>query len=162
MKLQILLADKGTQNPHAGTLNLLNVGWHQTSIAPGPPGMAITPPHAVAIFWEVDPQYCNKPIELVVSLVTEDGNPVELPGPAGPQPMELHQQITVVTPAGMPMGTPGVGNMILEIQPGLPLQPGGYEWRVSLAGQHEDGWSASFRVAHGPPQQGYFGVPPTT
>ena len=33
MKVHVLLADKGTNNPQAGTLNLLNAGWGVTQVA---------------------------------------------------------------------------------------------------------------------------------
>lgn len=133
MKVNVLLADKGTQSPQ-GTLNLLNVGWTQTPLQPSGlvgPGLPVllTPPHAVAVFYEVEPKHCNHPIDLIVELVTEDGQAVSVPGPAGPQPMILTQPITVATPGGFPAGTPGIANAILEIFPGLPLEPGGYEWR---------------------------------
>ena len=158
MKVQILLADKGTQNPQAGTLNLLNVGWSQTGLSSPAPGVSITPAHAVAVFYEVEPHHCNHPIDLLLELVTQDGHEVQLPGPAGPQPMRVTQQITIPSPGGAPSGTPGSGNTLLEVQPGLPLSPGGYEWRVTLAGEHREEWSASFRVVAPPNSQPVFGT----
>lgn len=160
MKVNVLLADKGTSSPAHGTLNLLNAGWTQTQLTgspvPNAPGLSLTPPHAVAVFYEVEPAFCNKAIELVVELVTQDGETVQLPGPAGPQAMRLQQQITVETPGGVPIGTPGTGNRLIEIFPCLPLAPGIYEWRVSLAGQHQTDWHARFHVA-GPPGPPTFG-----
>ena len=38
MKVTVLLADKGTNNPQGGTLNLLNVGWTRTVLRPSPDG----------------------------------------------------------------------------------------------------------------------------
>lgn len=163
MKVQVLLADKGTPNLQQGTLNLLNVGWSQTGLRPaGPMGLLLTPPFAVAVFFEVDHHHCNHPIDLVLSLVTEDGTPVEVPGPAGPQQMRISQQITVSSPAGMPIGAPGVGNSLVEIVPGLPLAPGGYQWRATLAGEEGDDWNASFRVQLPPQAVAVFGGPPGT
>ncbi len=165
MRVQILLADKGTRNPGQGTLNLLNVGWSQTPLRPAPPmvpGGLITGPHAVAIFFEIEHQYCNHPIELVLSLLTEDGPTVQLPGPAGPQEMRIRQMVTVMSPGGVPIGTPGNGNAIVEIFPGLPLRPGGYRWNVTLAGKEGEDWFAPFRVV--PPPQGFppvLEVPPS-
>ena len=164
MKVSVLLADKGTPNPQAGTLNVLNLGWTQTVLRPvpvpamGPVGLVmqvqlLTPPHAVVAFFEVEHQHCNHPIELVLELVDQDGHPVAVPGPAAgqPQPMRISQIITVTSPAGVPIGAPGAGNTMLEIIPGLPLQPGVYSWRVELAGQTEEDWCARFYVQ--PPQQ---------
>lgn len=161
MKVLVILADKGSQNPQ-GTLNLLGAGWTQTSLLPAgnpaAPGMQLTPSQAVAIFYEVEPHRCNHPIELLIELWTQDGHVVELPGPAGPQPLRLQQNIVVATPGGVPTGSPGTGNTLLELIQGLPLAPGGYEWRVSLDGQHEAEWNATFFVV-APPQAPVFGAP---
>lgn len=160
MKVYVLLADKGTLNPQAGTLNLLNAGWSQTPLLQNPiiPGGAGTPPMAVAVFFEVDHSDCNHPIELVLELRTEDGHPVVMPGTPDQQPMRISQYITVPSPGGAPMGTPGVGNALFEFQPGLSLTLGGYRWEVTLAGKHEDAWVTSFRVISAPsPTQVTFG-----
>ncbi len=151
MKVAVLLADKGTVNPQVGTLNLLNVGWQVTHVNPQLGIGAPLPPQAVAIFYEVDFDKCNRDIELKVELVNQDGNVIDLMGPAGPQPMILRQQIRVSSVAGMPNGSPGSGNLLLEFVPGPVLEPGGYEWRVTLAGVHNDDWSAKFHVM-APPQ----------
>jgi hypothetical protein len=148
VKVTVLLADKGTNDPTRATLNLLGAGWsaQPALIALGPEGpISVIPPHAVAVFFEVDPRHCNHAIEFVLELVTQDGQPVEVPGPAGPQIMRLAQPITVVSPAGMPIASPGVGNALLEFA-ALPIQPGGYEWRATLAGEHQEDWSARFHV----------------
>lgn len=155
MRVSVLLADKGTINPHAGTLNLLNVGWSQAPLRPAPaplqvPGGFLTLPTAIAVFFEVEYQHCNHPIALVLTLLNEDGRPVELPGPQGPQQVQLTQMVTVVSPAGAPYGTPGSGNALVDISPGLPLAVGGYRWNVTLDGEHEDPWFAAFRVMAAP------------
>jgi len=161
MKLSILLADKGTANPQQGTLNLLNVGWVQTQLVPSPvplPGVQgglITPPHAVVVFFEVEPAFCNRPIELVLSLLTDDGQPVEMPGPMGEQPVRVSSVVTVPSPAMAPIGSPGTGNALIEIFPGLLVPPGAYRWDATLAGEHHDEWFVSFRVLP-PPQMPTF------
>jgi hypothetical protein len=163
MKVSILLADKGTANPPAGTLNLLNVGWVQTQLnnAPAVPGGMITPSHAVAVFFEVEHQRCNHPIELVLELLDEDGQPVTVPGPQGPQQIRVSNFLTVASPAAAPIGASGTGNALIEIIPGLPLAPGSYRWNASLDGEHLADWFAAFRVL--PPAQApniVFGAPP--
>lgn len=164
MNVTVLLADKGTANLQQGTLNLLNVGWTQTPMRPAGqmiPGGYLTSAHAIAIFFEVDHQYCNRQIELVLELLTEDGQAVELPGPVGPQAMRISQHIVVQSPAGMPIGSPGVGNALIEIVPGLAVPAGGYEWQVRLAGEHQSNWGARFRVLPPPPSAPVFGnIPP--
>jgi len=148
MRLSVLLADKGTNNPAAGTLNLLNVGWKQTRLNPAPmvPGGFITPPHAIAIFFEVEHQRCNHSISLVLRLTNEDGQTVQVPGPSGMQDLVITQTLTVVSPPGVPMGTLAPGNALVEILPGLPIPPGGYRWEVKLDGEEHDDWIATFRV----------------
>jgi hypothetical protein len=149
MRVQVLLADKGSTNGPAGTLNLLNVGWTQTilrAIPTGVPDVGLTVPHAVAIFFEVEPKDCNHPIDLELELEDEDGKVVSVQGPAGPQEMRLKQPVTVKSPGGVPLGTPGTGNALIEIFPGLPLKPGGYRWKVRLGGRTHVDWFAAFRV----------------
>ena len=163
MKVLVVLADKGTINPQQGTLNLLNAGWTQTHLRPAPqmmPGAFITAPHAVAAFFEVEYAHCNHPIELVLALLTEDGRPVQLPAPAGPQEIVFRQMLTIQTPGGAPYGTPGVGNALVEIAPGLPLPAGGYRWNVTLDNEHHEDWYAAFRVVQPPQMPGVvFGTP---
>src|SRR5450759_2667907 len=138
MRVSVVLADKGTNNLQQGTLNLLNVGWVQTQLnpAPGVVGGFLTPPHAVAVFFEVDHPDCNHPIELVLALLTEDGQPVHVHGPEGDQEIRISNFVTVPSPGMAPIATPGTGNALIEIFPGLPLQPGGYRWEVTLNQNH--------------------------
>ena len=64
------------------------------------------------------------------------------------------------------MGTLAPSNALVEILPGLPIPAGGYRWEVTLDGQADEDWIASFRVVE-PPQAGFtFGTqagftPPT-
>lgn len=166
MKVAVVLADKGTTNPQPGTLNLLNVGWVQTQLVqhPAAPGQLLTQPHVVVIFFEVEHNFCNVPIELILELLTEDGQPVSIPSPTGPQPIRVSNITTVISPAAAPIATPGAGNTMIDIFPGLPLQPGTYRWQVTLAGEHHEEWYAAFRVLP-PPQMPQFtfggsGAPP--
>lgn len=162
MKVSVLLADKGTANLQARTLNLLNIGWSHTVlrpllVPPMAPGQApqmqlMTPPHAVAVFYEVEHMHCNHPIALVFSLESEDGQPVSVAGPVGRQPMVITQNITVPSPPQAPIGSPGVGNTLLEVFPGLAIEPGTYSWRVELDGEANEDWRARFYVL-APPQQ---------
>ena len=157
MKASVLLADKGTINPQQGTLNLLNAGWVQTQLIQNPmaPGGLLTPPHAVAVFFEVEHALCNRPIELVLALLTEDGQPVQMPTPTGAQELRISTFVTVPSPAMASIGTPGTGNSLIEIMPGLLVSPGAYRWHASLGGEHHEEWFAAFRVLP-PPQMPSF------
>jgi hypothetical protein len=145
----VLLADKGSISPQLGTLNLLNVGWSRTRLAPihGVIGSLITPPHAVAAFFRVERAYCDRSVELVFELFTAEGAPVDLPAPAGPQTMRVVQSIYIQSLGDLGRAFPGVGNYLIEIAPGLAIPPGGYEWRVQLAGVSNPHWCAPFYVS---------------
>jgi hypothetical protein len=156
VKAAVLLADKGTQAQDKGTLNLLNVGW-ATTMRIGP----LTPPHAVAIFFEAELAECNRSIPIELELQDAEAHVVELPGPAGPQLMRVSQSLTIVPPLGAPTGTPGRANLLMEIAPGLPLEPGNYRWLLRIDGDERDDWSAGFYVA-APPSTPVFGAGPAT
>jgi hypothetical protein len=149
VKVQVLLADKGTANPPQATLNLLNAGWLTTQLVPTPQGLA-APAMAVAVFFEVDVLRCGQPVPMVIELVDDDGMAVPMATPDGTRPVRIEQTITVAAPPSAPHGTPGRGNTLVEIVPGLVLRPGGYRWRVQLDGREEEDWSAYF-VVIGPP-----------
>jgi len=157
VKIYVLLADKGTYNPQAGTLNLLNAGWAVTQLrrplappaAEGhPPSVPmVTSPQAVVVFLEAELGMCNKPLTLEIELLTEDGQVVEIQGLSGPQAVRLQQQIIVPSPAGVPTGFPGHAAAMMELPQGLPLAPGIYRWQARVNGKQEDEWSARFYVA---------------
>ena len=160
MKISVVLADRGTANPHNGSLNLLGVGWHTTQLVLSPTG-PMTPPHVVVVFFEVDNSDCNHAIPLELVLLTEDGQPVIVPGLPGNGELRMTHYVTVPSPGGAPMGTPGTGNAMIEIQAGLPLNPGGYRWNVTLAGRHDEEWFTAFRVNPMPQAPAIiFGAPP--
>jgi hypothetical protein len=164
VQVHVLLADKGTQNPHGGTLNLLNAGWTVTQLrrlaGPGapPPAPLVTGPQAVVVFLEAELSMCNRPLTLEIELLSEDGEVVTLPGPAGSQPVRLEQKIMVPSPPGVPTGFPGRATAMMELPTGLPLRAGVYRWQVRVNGKQEDGWSAGFFVA-APPEPATFGYP---
>jgi hypothetical protein len=145
VKVSVVLAERGTTNPNSGTLNLLGAGWRNAQLQQTPAGV-LTTPHVVVVFFEVDYSDCNHVIELELALLTEDAKPVYIPGLPGDGELKMTHYVTVPSPGGAPMGTPGHGNAMVEIFPGLPLSPGGYRWHVSLAGKHEEEWFAAFRV----------------
>ncbi|MGH9105572.1 MAG: hypothetical protein ACRDZX_06990 [Acidimicrobiales bacterium] len=163
VKLYVLLADRGTQNPHNGTLSLLNVGWAVTQLrrlhGPGaPPGIAplVTGPQVVVVFIEAELAMCNRALLLQIELLTEDGNVVGIPGPPGQQAVRLEQAIMVPSPPGLPTGFPGRATAMMELPTGLPLAPGSYRWQARVNGKEEDDWSAHLYVA-APPQPPAFG-----
>ncbi len=166
MKIYVLLADRGTQSPQTGTVNLLNVGWAMTQLRrPVTPGAGavgvplVTGPQTVVVFLEAELAMCNRPHLLEIELVDDDGGVVSVPGPLGPQAVRLEQQIIVPSPSGVPTGFPGRASAMMELPVGLPLAPGIYRWQVKLDGRTDEDWSAHMYVA-APPQPPTFGFPP--
>jgi hypothetical protein len=162
VNVHVILADKGTQNPQGGTLNLLNVGWTVTQLrrlaVPSAPPSAplVTGPQVVVVFLEAELAMCNRPLVLEIELLSEDGDIVQVAGPAGAQPVRLEQKIIVPSPPGVPTGFPGRATTMMELPTGLPLPPGIYRWQVRVGGREEEGWSARFYVA-APPEPATFG-----
>lgn len=168
VKVNVLLADRGTHNPQTGTVNLLNVGWAVTQLrrpmgGPPTPGVPepplVTSPQVVVVFIEAELSMCNRPLTLEVVLLTEDGNIVEIPGPSGSQSVRLEQTIIVPTAPAVPTGFPGHASAMMDLPTGLPLAPGIYRWQARLNGKADDDWSAHFFVA-GVPAPPTFGFPP--
>ena len=146
MKLDVVLADTGTQDP-LGKLNLLGAGWSQTVIGPN----GLTPDTAVAVFIEANWDECNRETEVVLELLNADLEPVVVPLASGPEPLRVVQRVTIPTPQGAPNGSPGSFTLLARFQGGLPLQPGSwYQWRATVEGRHEDNWKARFYVQRRP------------
>jgi hypothetical protein len=153
VKVFVLLADKG--NPAAPTgVNLLNAGW---TVAPlrivgAPPAQILaTGPIAVVVFIDAELAECNRQHQVQIELVDQDGA-VQVPGPAGTQPMRVQLPVMIVTQPGAPTGFPGRANIMFELAQGLPLAPGVYKWQISIDGRTEPDWSASFLVPQPPTQ----------
>jgi hypothetical protein len=144
---------------------LLNVGWAVTQLRRAmSPGVTmggsplLTGPQVVVVLIEAELAMCNKSLTLEIELLTEDGEVVEIPGPAGAQAVRLEQSLMVPSPSGVPTGFPGRATAMMELPTGLPLSPGIYRWQARVNGKEEDDWSARFYVA-APPQAPTFGFP---
>lgn len=152
MKVHVLLADKGQQDP-TGKLHLLGLGWSLTGILP----TGATPDAVVVALVEAPWDRCNRPMQFVLELLNADGSAVLLPSPAGPQPLRAEQTMIAVPPQGAPNGTPGAAQFLIEISGGLPLAPGQrYLWRATIDGETDEAWETGFFVARSaqPPRFG--------
>lgn len=140
MKVNVILADTGRPTG-SGTLNLLNAGWTFTS---GPP----QPAQAVAVFIEAPWDQLNRQLDLALELVDDNGQVVDVQTPDGVAPAQLTQPTIISNVPGAPNGTPGSTVVFMELGPGvLQLSAGRrYTWRLSIDGQHEESWEASFWV----------------
>lgn len=138
MKAHVLLADFA-QSDGAGKIGALGLGW-TTTVTP-------TPPQAVIVLLRVGWTETNRPHELELSLLTEDGkHAVMAPGPLGEVPLQVQATVEVGRPVGIPEGSDVDHNFAINLPPGLPLQPGRHEWRLTIDGKHDEAWTAPFFV----------------
>lgn len=134
MKLTMLLAD--AVQAVGGKLYILGGGW--SLIGPDPSPMAL------AIKIDVPWTETNRPHQLQLTLLNEDGQPVMVPTPVGERPVELDTEFEVGRPPGLKVGSPLDIPLALNIGP-LPLQPDRrYVWRCSIDGQSLPDWEVSF------------------
>jgi hypothetical protein len=137
IEYKLILCQSAAADSASGTLHMLGAGWSMT----GTP----TSPQAVALLIKVPWDRSNERLHIKVELLTEDGSPVVLPGPAGPQPIVAEADLEVGRPPGVAAGSPLDASMALNF--GLmPLPPGRYQWRADIAGDIEN---ESFTVRAG-------------
>lgn len=140
----MVLADTGQQDAY-GKTHLLGAGWSTTQVAPN----GLVPDQAVAVFLEVPWDRCNRDLAFVLQLLDADSQPVQLPT-VEDQPsstLRVESVVTASPPPGAPNGTPGTASFFVHLQGGLPLTAGQrYSWQVSLDGETDDAWRASFFV----------------
>lgn len=114
------------------------------------PANAMTAAFAVVGSVSFDPKFVATSPALVLSLETDDGHLVQLPGI--PEPIQLAGS-NELSPTRLP-GTeipkeavrPKV-QLLMQFQNGLPLAAGrGYKWRLTVDGETRDEWTESFYV----------------
>lgn len=150
MKATVLVSDAA--QVVAGKVYTIGLGW---SVVPTP-----LPPHAVVILLDVDWTETNKQFRMRAELVDSDMAPVTTQTPIGEQPIALEAQLEVGRPPGLPHGTPVRIPFAASVGP-LNLTAGHrYEWRVTINGEHEEGWSETFTVMAQPPRPSQAAGPP--
>lgn len=139
MEALMLLCDAA--QVHDGKLYILGGGYSiiWTPNRPTPMTVAVR----LAVPWDQS----NTRMDVVVALLTEDGEPVDF----GEGPVQARGNLEVGRPAGIKPGTP------LDVPLALPFgmlsfRPGGYVWVLSV-GDDEVG-RAAFRVMPGQPPTG--------
>lgn len=142
MKAILLLADAAQVSE--GKLNLLGGGWSITGPLPTP--------SAVAIKIEVPWSETNVQHHFELELFTEDGNPVQMPGPEGSlQPVRVDGDFEVGRPPGLRPGAPIDMPLAVNIGP-LALPPDSrFTWRLTIDGKSQPEWQASFSTRPLPP-----------
>ena len=138
---KLILCDAAQADAGTGKLHMLGAGWTIT----GTP----TPPHAVALMVQVPWDRANEKLPVRLELLTGDGQPVLMPGPVGSQPILQEAELEVGRPPGVAKGSPLSAALALNIG-SLPLRPGRYEWRASVANdEHSEFFQVIDRSASG-------------
>jgi hypothetical protein len=138
VEAHVLLADYA-QSDNSGKVNALGLGWSVTRTP--------TPHHAVVVSLKVGWDETNIKHRLALKLLTADGlNAVEAPTAVGPQPLLVEVEFEVGRPPGLPHGSSIDHTLAINIGPGLPLEPGRYEWRLAIDNTERDEWRAAFLV----------------
>lgn len=145
MRLNVFIAD-AAQVDSSGKISALGLGW---TTCPSP-----LPGFALVLILDVDWNETNMPHQLTCALLTEDGQPVMTEGPFGPQPIQFEAKAEAGRPAGVRHGTPTRMPLALTVAPGLALDPGVYQWRVSVAGFDDMTDAESFLVVEPPKHPG--------
>ena len=118
-----------------GKLYINGGGWSVTG-----PGAT----SAIAIKLDVPWDRTNRPLQLRLRLLGQDGDQVTVPGPEGAQPVEIVGEAEVGRPAGLAHGADVDFPLAFQIGP-LPLQPGQrYEWVLDIDGETQRDWHLTF------------------
>ena len=160
--VRLLVADYASTDSE-GKLNVIGggiavLGAHQAAGQQ----LGLTAPFTLVVLVAVEPRLYGEECALELILENSAGDPVELPGPAGPQLMRIAQNMTfeekVMTHRGVRRGVIRSRSVVtLGFQQGLPLTSGErYLWRVKIDGNTRDDWTEEIYVGS-PPASPVFG-----
>jgi hypothetical protein len=125
MRAAIILADFAQTDP-AGKVHIVGAGWSVTGPQIGP--------QAVVGFIQVPAEEGPSTLSFVLRLSDLQGNLVEVPGPAGMQPMELGGQVEVQEPDEWDRESDL--NAAVSVNVLLPLPIGhSYTWSLEVNGK---------------------------
>ncbi len=141
VKVTMLLADYAQVSD--GKLTVVGGGWSRT----GPDPL----PFAIALLVLVPWDQANRKHVMRLELVDSDGNPVMMDGEEGEAAVVFFDDIEfeVGRPAGVKPGTPLDLPLAINSAP-LPLDPGRYEWRLTIDGESDEEWRLAFTVRDTP------------
>jgi hypothetical protein len=132
----MLLADYAVVSD--GKLTIVGGGWSQTGPDPAAFGIGLL----IQVPWD----QANTPHTFAVELLDADGNPVSFEtDDADEQPVAFGGDFEVGRPPGLKPGTPLDFPVAVNSTP-LPLEPGRYEWRLTIGGESRSDWSLAFTV----------------
>jgi hypothetical protein len=141
MKATMLLADYAVVSD--GKLTIIGGGWSQTGPEPASFGIGLL----IQVPWD----QANTPHSFNVELLDADGGPVVLETPEEEQAVAFGGEFEVGRPPGLKPGTPLDFPVAMNSTP-LPLEPGRYEWRLTIDNQAREDWRLPFTVRGEEPQ----------
>lgn len=124
-----------------GKLTIVGGGWSQTGPEPAPFGIGLL----IQVPWDQS----NTPHQFKVQLLDADGAAVSFdeddPDNESDQSVEFGGEFEVGRPPGLKPGTPLDFPVAVNSVP-LPLEPGRYEWRLTIDEQSRQDWTLPFTV----------------
>jgi hypothetical protein len=136
VKATLLLADYAVVSD--GKLTIVGGGWSQTGPEPAPFGIGLL----IQVPWD----QANTMHSFAVQLLDADGEPVVVDtDEEGEQPVAFGGDFEVGRPPGLKPGTPLDFPVAMNSTP-LPLEPGRYEWRLTIDGESRQDWTLAFTV----------------
>ena len=135
----MLLADYAVVSD--GKLTIVGGGWSQTGPEPAPFGIGLL----IQVPWDQS----NTLHQFKVQLLDADGAAVSFdeddPDNESDQSVEFGGEFEVGRPPGLKPGTPLDFPVAVNSVP-LPLEPGRYEWRLTIDEQSRQDWTLPFTV----------------
>lgn len=140
MKVDLFLAEYAHVT-NDGRVNALGLGWSRVATP--------LPQQSVVIAFELDEglESASTELEVWLGIFDADGVPVDF----GDAPFEFEGLITIMGEPGKRPKVPQRVFNALNIQPGMPLEPGVYEYRLLVSGELKA--AAKFEVVE--PSQGH-------
>ena len=133
MKATLILADYAVVAD--GKLTIVGGGWSQTGPEPGSFGIGLL----IQVPWD----QANSLHKFSVELLDADGASVVFD--EGEEPVAFGGDFEVGRPPGLKPGTPLDFPVAVNATP-LPLEPGRYEWRLTIDDESRADWTLPFTV----------------
>jgi hypothetical protein len=135
VKATMLLADYAVVSD--GKLTIVGGGWSQTGPEPASFGIGLL----IQVPWDL----ANTVHSFSVELLDADGAAVSFESEEGESMVAFGGEFEVGRPPGLKPGTPLDFPVAMNSMP-LPLEPGRYEWRLTIDGQSREDWRLPFTV----------------
>ena len=126
-------------NVAGGQLDVLGLGWDV--IGPGP-----LPSHVLIVSVRAPGSRDERPLTIRFELRRASGEPVVLGDDETAQPVQVSAEVALPSSSAVPEGLRRRAISIVEIAAGMALEPGLYEWVVSVDDDTEPGWRRRFYV----------------